>query len=155
MKGELRDICVHLPNRPGALAEFGETMGRASVSIEGGGVFAHAEIGIAHFLISDADTAAVTLFGAGLPVASISDVVRLRLDQGTPGQLGTLTRLMADAGVNIDTQYSDHDRNLVLVVPPHHLPAARQVAEAWSTRAFLLPSPGAQAVSDGAAPSVR
>lgn len=55
----------------------------------------------------------------------------VRLDQDTPGQLGTLAGLMADAGVNIDVQYSDHDHNLILVVPPHHLVVARAVATGW------------------------
>jgi hypothetical protein len=56
-------------------------------------------------------------------------VVTLRLRQGVPGQLGLLTRRMADAGVNIRTQYSDHDHRLVLVVDDHA--AAEQVATAW------------------------
>jgi hypothetical protein len=32
------------------------------------------------------------------------------------GQLGKITRRIADAGVNIEAMYSDHDHQLILVV---------------------------------------
>ncbi len=35
----MRDLAIRLENRPGALAEMGEALGRAGVSIEGGGAF--------------------------------------------------------------------------------------------------------------------
>ena len=103
------------------------------MSLDGGGVFTHGGLGIAHFLVNGADTARTALAAAGLTVIGVSEVVMLRLDQDTPGQLGTLAGLMADAGVNIDVQYSDHDHNLILVVPPHHLAAARAVATGWKS----------------------
>ena len=33
----MRDLTIQLDNRPGALAEMGEALGRAGVSVEGGG----------------------------------------------------------------------------------------------------------------------
>jgi len=132
MKSDLRDICVHLANRPGALADFGEALGRAGVSLEGGGVFARGSTGTAHFLVDRADTAGAALAEIGVPVISVSEVVMVQLDQETPGQLGKLARLMGDASVNIDVQYSDHGHNLVLVVDPESLSAARAVAAAWA-----------------------
>ena len=48
-----------------------------------------------------------------------------------PGQLGKIARRMADAGVNIEVQYSDHDHQLILVVDD--LARAREVAAAWAT----------------------
>ena len=56
----------------------------------------------------------------------------MRLKQAVPGQLGMLTRRMADAGVNIEVLYSDHDHQLVLVVDD--VAKARAVAEAWTRR---------------------
>ncbi|MFI5936473.1 hypothetical protein [Actinoplanes sp. NPDC051494] len=35
-----------------------------------------------------------------------------------PGALGEFGRVLGDAGVNIWTQYSDHDGRLILVVDP-------------------------------------
>ncbi len=54
----------------------------------------------------------------------------LRLQQAVPGQLGMLTRRMAEAGVNIEVLYSDHDNQMVLVVDD--LTAGRSVSEAWT-----------------------
>ena len=42
----MKDLAITLEDRPGALAEMGEALGRAGVSIEGGGVWN----GAAHFL---------------------------------------------------------------------------------------------------------
>ena len=57
------------------------------------------------------------------------DVVTTRLDQTKPGQLGALARQLAEAGVNIEVIYSDHDHRLVLVVD--NLDAARPVIAAY------------------------
>ena len=55
-----------------------------------------------------------------------------RLRQAVPGQLGQLTRLMADAGINIEVLYSDHDGKLVLVVDDAG--KAGDVARRWAAR---------------------
>ena len=67
---------------------------------------------------------------AGVRVVAERDVVVQRLSQSEPGQLGKISRLMADAGVNIEVMYSDHDHQLILVVDD--LAKARAVSEAWS-----------------------
>jgi len=121
----MKDLTIALPNRPGALAEMGEALGRAGVSIEGGGVFG----GVAHFLFEDADAATRALADANIRVVDENEIVSVRLRQAEPGQLGKIARLMADAGVNIEVQYSDHDHRLILVVD--RIDAARKVAEQW------------------------
>lgn len=126
----MRDLTIELDDRPGALAEMGESLGRAGVSIEGGGAFVVGGRGIAHFLVEDAAAARRALRAAGISVVADREVVVQRLDQETPGQLGQLTRRMADAGVNIEVLYSDHDHRLVLVVDDAE--AGRRVAEAWA-----------------------
>lgn len=127
-----QDVEVALEHRPGALAELGEVLGAAGVSLEGGGVFVHDGTGVAHFLVDRGADAARALTAAGLRVVAVRDVVTLRLHQGVPGQLGTLCRRMADAGVQVEAQYSDHDHRLVLVVEDGHRAAASLVAAAWS-----------------------
>lgn len=129
-----RDVEVHLPAQPGALAALGEALGRAGVSLEGGGCWTHDGVGVAHFLVDDGPAAARAWRASGFDLVAVREVVTLSLDQGTPGQLGRLCREMAEAGVNIDVQYSDHDHRLVLVVEPGHQAAARHVAAAWQTR---------------------
>jgi hypothetical protein len=132
----MKDLAIALENRPGALAEMGEALGRAGVSIEGGGAWVVDGRGAAHFLFVDGTAARQALEAAGIQVVAEREVVVQRLRQGTPGQLGLLTRRMADAGVNIEVLYSDHDHQLILVVDD---PArARAVAEAWA-REFAAP----------------
>lgn len=126
----MKDLTMELENRPGALAEMGDALGRAGVSIEGGGAFTVDGRGVAHFLFHDAAVARRALDDAGIRVVAERDVVILRLRQGEPGQLGRLTGRMADAGVNIEVQYSDHHNQLVLVVDD--VVKGRAVAAEWA-----------------------
>jgi len=127
----IRDVEVHLPDQPGALAALGEAFGKAGVSLEGGGCFTHDGVAVAHFLVDDGPAAARAWRASGFNVVALREVVTLSLDQDTPGQLGLLCREMAKAGVNIEVQYSDHDHHLVLVVEPGHETAAKHVASTW------------------------
>jgi len=115
----MKDIEVRLPDRTTALAEIAEALGRAGVSIEGGGLFTHRGEALAHFLVDDGRTASAALSGLG-PGSSVivRDVRMTRLDQGAPGTLGIAARAVAEGGDLILAQYSDHDGNLVLVVAP-------------------------------------
>ncbi|MFL6723902.1 MAG: amino acid-binding protein [Sphingomicrobium sp.] len=112
----MHDVAIELPGRPGSLARFGEALGAAGVSLEGGGVFTVDGVGYAHFLVDNGEAASAALEQAGLGTATIRPVLIRRLKQEVPGQLGAIARALADAGVNIETQYSDHANRLVLVV---------------------------------------
>lgn len=125
----MKDLAIELQNRPGALAEMGEALGRAGVSVEGGGVFVVNGVGVAHFLFHDGAAARRALEAAGIRVLAEREVLVQRLRQGEPGQLGKISRRMAEAGVNIEVQYSDHDHQLILVVDD--LEKGRTVSEAW------------------------
>jgi organic hydroperoxide reductase OsmC/OhrA len=125
----MKNLSVELEDRPGALAEVGEVLGRAGVSIEGGGVFVVNGKGVANFLFEDGSAARQALDSAGILVVKENDVVLQKLNQGLPGQLGKLLRHMADAGVNIEVQYSDHEHQLVLVADDAS--RAREVSESW------------------------
>ena len=126
----MKDLAIRLENRPGALAGMGEALGAAGVSIEGGGAWVVDGVGVAHFLFQDGAAARRALEAAGITVLAERDVVVQRLKQAVPGQLGQLTRRMAEAGVNIEVLYSDHDHQLILVVDKPD--EGRRVAEAWS-----------------------
>lgn len=123
------DLEFHLENRPGALAGLGEAMGRAGIPFEGGGVFSHGETAIAHFLFRDGEAAARAAKDAGIAVGMIRLPIIRKLKQGTPGQLGAISRALADAGVNILAQYSDHHNQLVLICDNEEL--ARNATIEW------------------------
>jgi hypothetical protein len=126
----MKDLAIALENRPGALAEMGEALGGAGVSVEGGGVFVVDGVGVAHFLVEDARAARAALEAAGIRVVAEHEVLVQKLRQDEPGQLGKIARRMAEAGVNIEVQYSDHDHNLILVVDD--LARGRVVSEEWT-----------------------
>jgi hypothetical protein len=127
----MKDLEIIFENHPGALADMGEALGEADVNVEGGGVWScdDGKHSVAHFLFDDADAAREALTRAGIRVVAEREVIILRLRQVEPGQLGRLARRMADAGVNIQVQYSDHHNQLILVVD--QLVKGRAIAQAW------------------------
>lgn len=124
------DLMIELENRPGALAEMGDALGHAGVSVEGGGASVVNGQGVAHFLFEDGAAARQALKGAGIRVIEEREVLVQRLKQAEPGQLGKICRRMAEAGVNIEVLYSDHDHQLILVVDD--MVKGRAVSEAWA-----------------------
>ncbi len=125
----MRDLTIRLGNRPGTLAEMGEALGSAGVSVEGGGAFVIDNQGIAHFLFEDTVAACTALEEKGIEVLAEREVLVQRLDQDQPGQLGKISRMMAEAGVNIEVIYSDHHNQLILVVDDFE--KGRAVSEMW------------------------
>jgi len=126
----MKDLTLAIDNLPGALADMGDALGRAGVSIEGGGAFVVQGQGVGHFLFEDGAAARSALEAAGIRVLEERDVLVQRLNQTQPGQLGKITRRMAEAGVNIEVLYSDHNHQLILVVDD--LEKGRAVSEAWT-----------------------
>jgi hypothetical protein len=127
----MKDLEIILENKPGALAEMGEILGAAGVSLEGGGAFVYNGLGIAHFLVENADKAKAVLEAHRIRVNAINEVLIQKLKQDMPGQLGKICRQMERAGVNILVQYSDHANQLILVVDD--LEKGKKVSEAWAT----------------------
>ncbi len=131
----MRDLTIRLENRPGALAEMGEALGSAGVSVEGGGAFVFDGRGIAHFLFEDGDAARNAVEAKGIEVVADREVLIQKLRQDEPGQLGKISRLMAEAGVNIEVIYSDHQNQLILVVDEFE--KGRAVSEKWQKDAKI------------------
>src|SRR5262245_28261737 len=98
----MKDLTIALDHRPGALAEMGDALGRAGVSIEGGGAWVVNGQGVAHFLFEDGARARRALEAAGIRVLEEREVIVQRLNQAEPGQLGKISGKMAEAGVNIE-----------------------------------------------------
>jgi len=130
----MKDIEIILENRLGQLALLGETLGKNKISLEGGGVFQNGKHSIAHFLVEDPERARDELKIVGINVTKISDVIIQKLRQDVPGQLGMFCRRLADKGVNILVQYSDHSNQLIIV--PDSYENAKAVSEEWMKEWF-------------------
>ncbi|MCM3904903.1 MAG: hypothetical protein ND866_24670 [Pyrinomonadaceae bacterium] len=131
----MRDLAIRLEHRPGALAEMGEALGSAGLSVEGGGAFVFDGEGIAHFLFEDPAAARKALEERGIVVIEDREVLVQKLKQDQPGQLGKISRMMADAGVNIEVIYSDHQNQLILVVDDFD--KGQAVSEMWKRGAHI------------------
>lgn len=125
----MKDLEIILENKTGQLALLGETLGKNKISLEGGGVFENGAHSIAHFLVEEAERAEAVLTEAGIKVVKINEVIIQKLRQDVPGQLGMFCRRLADADVNIKTQYSDHSNRLIVVVDDYE--KAKRVSEEW------------------------
>ena len=126
----MKDLAIALEDRPGALAEMGDALGSSGISIEGGGAFVVNGQAVAHFLFADGSAARRALTAAGIRVLEERDVLIQRLNQAEPGQLGKICRRMAEAGVNIEILYSDHEHRLILVVDDFE--KGKAVSAAWT-----------------------
>lgn len=125
----MKDIEILLENKPGQLALMGEILGSNNISLEGGGVFQNGKISIAHFLVEEAERAKTELAKVDIKVTKISEVIIQKLRQDVPGQLGAFCKKLAEANVNILTQYSDHSNQLIVVVDNYE--TGKQISEDW------------------------
>ena len=123
------DVEMRLENRPAAMAEMGEALGSAGVSVEGGGGWVADGKATMHFLFEDGEAARTALQNAGIQVLGVREVLVQKLRQDIPGQLGMIARRMAQAGVNIEVVYSDHANQLCMVVDD--FAKGKAVSEAW------------------------
>jgi hypothetical protein len=125
----MKDLEILLMNEPGSLALLGETLGKNAISLEGGGVFQNGNLSIAHFLVDDHEKTRDVLQTAGIEVPKANEVLIQKLRQDVPGQLGMFCRRLADAGINILVQYSDHANQLIVVVDD--IEKGKLVSEQW------------------------
>jgi hypothetical protein len=124
----VKDLTVLLPNRPGALADVAEALGRAGVNVEGFCAFAVAGGGIANVLVQDDAPAKEALEAAGLAVRIEQPVVVVELED-RPGALGEIARKVAAAGVNLGFSYLATGHRLVMGAPLEDLDKARAALE--------------------------
>jgi hypothetical protein len=106
------DVEISAPEGATSLARIGGLLGEAGVGLEGGGMWS----GVAHYLVADADRATQALAEAGLGPVVAREVVLAELDADVPGALGRMMTTLAEAGVVLLGQYSDHDNRKVLIV---------------------------------------
>lgn len=122
-----KDLTVMLEDRPGTLADLGEALGRAGVNIEGVCGVPSEGKGTIHILVEDAAAARRALEAAKIHVHHEGDVLVLKVED-RPGELGKLSRRIANAGVNVNLTYLASNSRLVLGVDD--LDKARAAAQA-------------------------
>ena len=98
---------VILQHRPGELARLGEVIGETGVSIRGLAAFTGEGRGVVHVLLDDQAVARcrAVLERAGMGIADEREVLVVEVED-RPAAIGELSRLLADANVNVDLAYT-------------------------------------------------
>ena len=107
------DLTIVLENRTGTLAAMGEALGKAGINIDGICEFPSEGQAIVHILVRDPASARKVLEGAGIQVLGQREVLILDLPN-RPGELGKISRRIADTGGNIELVYLSMKGQLVL-----------------------------------------
>lgn len=98
-----KQISVFLDNKPGTLAAACEYLGENGVNIYALTMMGGIDHGYGRLVVDDHDKAVKLLHEKGYLVLE-RDVVLLEISNA-PGCLGTVTRLWADAGINVEYAY--------------------------------------------------
>lgn len=108
------EISVRLANKPGTLADLGETLGAADINLEAVQGVSTDGTSVLRFLCEDVSAAQLALDAAGIEYTTREVVTIQALHE--PGTLGDVARVMADAGINIDSVYVTGSGDVVLGV---------------------------------------
>ncbi|MFX1285489.1 MAG: amino acid-binding protein [Promethearchaeota archaeon] len=114
----MKDIAIILENRPGTLANLGETLGKAKINIEGlCGAVCEGE-DLIHILVEEPRKAYNVLKQAGFKIKEEREVLVLDIKEivKKPGSGGNLFRKLALEGINIDLIYLAEDNRIVIGV---------------------------------------
>ena len=112
----MKDIAVILENRPGALADMGEILGKNGINMEGLCGIPINDEAIIHILVEDETVARYVLEAAGFKVSAVREVLVMDIGQmaGKPGSGGKMARKIGNVGVNIDLIYlAEHNKIVV------------------------------------------
>ena len=114
----MKDIAVILENRPGALADMGEVLGKNGINMEGLCGIPFNEGAIVHILVEDETVTRYVLESAGFKVSAVREVIVMDISQtaGKPGSGGKMARKIGNVGVNIDLIYFDGNNKIVIGV---------------------------------------
>lgn len=99
----MTEFVVNMENRPGRLASLTEALAAYGVNIEALAAYGHDGDGTVRLITSDAATTRRVLDEAALHHEEHT-VLTVQLPH-RPGELARITRMLADAGVNIDALY--------------------------------------------------
>ena len=108
------DLTVFVANTPGQLAAIGEATGKAGVNLGGGCCVVVEDRGIVHLLVEeDVAAARAAIEDAGYTIEDVREVLVVDAED-RPGELGRISRAVADVGINITLMYLASDTRMVL-----------------------------------------
>ncbi len=100
----LKQLTVFVENKPGALVAITDTLAEHKVNIRALSIADTQEFGILRLIVSDNDTALVTLTREGYLIKT-TDVVGVKIgDQ--PGKLSKALAVLDEAGINMEYLYA-------------------------------------------------
>ncbi|PWI46550.1 hypothetical protein CEE45_16260 [Candidatus Heimdallarchaeota archaeon B3_Heim] len=114
----MKDITIVVENKPGALADLGETLGKENINMEGlCGTLCEGE-DLIHILVENPGKAYNVLERAGFKIKSQREVLVVEIKDivKKPGSGGNLFRKLAHEEINIDLIYLAENNRLVIGV---------------------------------------
>lgn len=114
----MKDITIVLEDRPGTLADLGETLGKANINIEGlCGASCEGE-DLIHILVEESGKAYNALERAGFKIKEEREVLVIEIKEMVkkPGSGGRLFRKLALEGININLIYLAENNRIVIGV---------------------------------------
>jgi hypothetical protein len=102
----MTEFTVRIANRPGQLAELVQCLAEAGLNIEALTTYANGNDSVVRLMVDDKVTARRVLTEIGVPFEE--QKVLATVIPNEPGALASMTRRLADAGVNIEAMYLLH-----------------------------------------------
>lgn len=99
----MTEFTVHLPNRPGSLADLAERLAEVGINIEALAAIGIDEYGTVRLIVDDETSTRRLLEHNGLSFEERAVITTMLPNR--PGSVAAMTRSLADAGMNIDAMY--------------------------------------------------
>ena len=121
----MKELSIITDNRIGTLANVTEALGGVGINIEAIAAYEQGGKAVFRVLTNDATSARKALDKApGIKGVVVSDVIVLKLDN-RPGELGKVTRKMANRGIDLESLYivsrmGDHTQIAIKPIEEHH-----------------------------------
>ncbi|MBY8980042.1 MAG: hypothetical protein KGD72_06610 [Candidatus Lokiarchaeota archaeon] len=114
----MKDLAVIIENRPGALADLGELLGKNGINMEGLCGIPLKDEAVIHILVEEETVACSVLEQAGFEISGVREVLVHDFSNiaGKPGTGGQMARKIGNLGVNIDLIYFAENNKIVIGV---------------------------------------
>lgn len=105
----IKQLSVFVENSEGNLQNIVDTLGEKHINIRALSIADTTEFGILRLIVDDAERAAAALREIGV-ISKVSDVIAAAIED-CAGGLARVTKLITDAGINIEYAYAFLGRN--------------------------------------------